>query len=54
MLNKLPPIKVCVAIAVLVAMLVAAVITTPIIGGVLVVALLLVWSINTLVEHYIQ
>jgi hypothetical protein len=54
MLNKLPPFRVCVAIAVLVAMLIAAVITTPIVGGVVVVALLLYWSIYTLVEHYTQ
>jgi hypothetical protein len=54
MLNKLPPTKVCVAIAILVTMLVAAVITTPIIGGVLVFALLFIWCITTLIEHYIQ
>jgi hypothetical protein len=54
MLTKLPPVKVLVAIAILAAMIVAAVVTQPIIGIVLVFALVLVWCINTLAEHYIQ
>jgi hypothetical protein len=54
MLNKLPPLKVCVAIAILAAMLIAAVVTTPVVGGVVVFALLLYWCINTLLEHYIK
>jgi hypothetical protein len=54
MLAKLPPTKVCIAFAILAAMIVAAVIAQPIIGGVLVFALVLVWCINTLAEHYIQ
>ena len=54
MLAKLPPTKVCVAIAVLLAMLVALVVTVPIAGAVMVFSLLLWWCINTLLEHYIQ
>jgi hypothetical protein len=56
MLNKLKnlPPKVLVAIALLAAVLVAAVVAAPVMGIVLVVALVLVWCINTLAEHYIQ
>ena len=56
MLAKLKnlPAKVIIAFAILLAMLIAAVVTTPIMGGVLVIALVLYWCINTLAEHYIQ
>ena len=54
MLAKLPPLKVCVAIATLLAMLVAVVAAVPIAGAVIVFSLVLWWSINTLLEHYIQ
>jgi hypothetical protein len=54
MLAKLLPLKVCAAIAVLLAMLVALVVTVPIAGAVIVFSLVLWWSINTLLEHYIQ
>jgi hypothetical protein len=54
MLAKLPPLKVLIALAILLAMLVALVVTVPIAGAVIVFSLLLWWSINTLLEHYIQ
>jgi hypothetical protein len=54
MLAKLPPLKVCVAIAVLLAMLVAIVVTVPVAGAVIVFSLVLWWSGNTILEHYIQ
>jgi hypothetical protein len=54
MLNKLPPLKVLLAIAILLAMLVVLVITVPVAGAVIVFSLVLWWSINTLLEHYIQ
>jgi hypothetical protein len=54
MLSKLPPLKVCVAAAILLAMLVALVVTVPVAGAVIVFSLVLWWSINTLLEHYIQ
>jgi predicted PurR-regulated permease PerM len=54
MLNKLPPLKVCVAFAILLSLLVALVVTVPVMGAVLVFAVVVVWCINTLVEHYIK
>ena len=54
MLNKLPPPKVCVAVAILAAILLAVVITVPVAGAIIVLSLVLWWSINTLLEHYIQ
>ncbi len=54
MLNKLPPLKVLVAVAILLTLLVALVVTVPVMGAVLVFALVVMWCINTLVEHYIQ
>jgi hypothetical protein len=54
MLSKLPPLKVCVAIAALLAILLAVVITVPVAGAVIGLSLVLWWSINTLLEHYIQ
>jgi hypothetical protein len=53
MLNKLPP-KVLLAFAILLALLVALVVTVPVMGAVLVFAVLVMWCINTLVEHYIK
>jgi len=54
MLNKLPPPKVLIALAILLAMLVALVVTVPIAGAVMVFSLVLWWCVNTLLEHYIQ
>ena len=54
MLSKLPPLKVCVAIAILLALVVALVLVEPVAGGVIVFAVVLVWCINTLIEHYVQ
>jgi hypothetical protein len=54
MLAKLHPLKVLIAIAILLVMLVALVVTVPVAGAIMVFSLLLWWSINTLLEHYIQ
>jgi hypothetical protein len=54
MLAKLPPTKVCVAIVTLLALLLALVVTVPAAGAVIVFSLVLWWSINTLLEHYIK
>jgi hypothetical protein len=54
MLAKLPPLKVCVALTILAAMLIVAIIKIPVAGAVIVFSLVLWWSINTLLEHYIQ
>jgi hypothetical protein len=51
---KQTPLKVLIALAILLAMLVALVVTIPIAGAVMVFSLVLWWSINTLLEHYIQ
>jgi hypothetical protein len=54
MLNKLPPLKVLIAFAILLSLLVALVVTVPVMGAVLVFAVLVMWCINTLVEHYVK
>lgn len=54
MLNKLPPPKVCIAIAIMLAMIVALVITVPVAGVIIVFSLVLWWCTHTLLEHYIK
>jgi hypothetical protein len=54
MLNKLPPPKVCVAIAILLAMLVAVILLIPTAAIAVGIACVLFWCINTLAEHFIQ
>jgi hypothetical protein len=53
MLAKLPP-KVLLAIAMLLAMFIALVVLVPTAALTLGLATILWWSINTLLEHYIQ
>jgi hypothetical protein len=56
MLNKLKnvPTKVILAIAMLLAMFIALVILVPVAALTMGLATILWWSINTLLEHYIQ
>jgi hypothetical protein len=54
MLHKLPPPKVCVAIAILLTMLVAVILLIPTAAIAVGIACVLFWCINTLAEHYIQ
>jgi hypothetical protein len=54
MLNKLPPPKVCVAIAILLAMLVAVILLIPTAAIAVGIACVLFWCINTLAEHFVQ
>jgi hypothetical protein len=54
MLNKLPPPKVCVAVAILLAMLVTVMVLIPTAAIAVGIACVLFWCINTLAEHYIQ
>ena len=54
MLNKLPPLKVCVAILILLAMLVTVMVLIPTAAIAVGIACVLFWCINTLAEHFVQ